>query len=211
MVLVAGTATRPVLAEDWGAYSLIPASAPAFVLEAVGSGTSEGTVVSIGKPAGTANQKWVITPKGNDLYSIRPSYSSSLVLAAAQGGVKIGTPIVLETDRGNRGSSGRSRRTRTGPTVSSPSMPRKRAGSSRRQAEPGGQDRLVDEQSGRSTSGVDDQAARRLHAPVAGGAVESRSQRPMSRPRSSRKPSSRARSRTSRFRAAPSSRAPCGR
>ena len=69
------------------------------MLEAVGSGTAEGTVVSIGKPAGTANQKWVITPRGNNLYSIRPSYSTTLVLAASKGGAATGTAIVLETDR----------------------------------------------------------------------------------------------------------------
>ncbi len=62
-VLVAGIATRPSFAEDWGAYSLVPASAPALVLEAVGTGTRAAMVVSIGKPAGTANLKWVITPK----------------------------------------------------------------------------------------------------------------------------------------------------
>ena len=99
-VLVAGHATRPAFAEDWGTYSITPAGAPALVLEAVGSGTDEGTVVSIGKPAGTANQKWVITPRGDNLYSIKPSYSSTLVLAVSRGGVKIGTPIVLESDKG---------------------------------------------------------------------------------------------------------------
>jgi gluconolactonase len=99
-VLVAVMAAPLSPAEDWGAYAIIPASAPALVLEAVGSGTHEGTVISIGKPAGTANQKWVITPKGNSLCSIKPSYSSNLVLAALNGGTAIGTAIVLETDRG---------------------------------------------------------------------------------------------------------------
>ncbi|MDR3635278.1 MAG: RICIN domain-containing protein [Isosphaeraceae bacterium] len=99
-VLGAVLAPRPAVAEDWGAYSLVPASAPALVLEAVGAGTSDGTVVSIGKPAGTANQKWVVTLKGNNLYAIRPSYSSNLVLAASKGGAAVGTAIVLETDRG---------------------------------------------------------------------------------------------------------------
>ena len=99
-VVVAAIATRPTRAEDWGAYSLVPASAPALVLEAVGSGTNEGTVVSIGKPAGSANQKWVITPRGNNLYSVKPSYDSTLVLAASKGGVAIGTAIVLETESG---------------------------------------------------------------------------------------------------------------
>jgi gluconolactonase len=99
-VLVACIATRPSFADDWGAYSLVPASAPALVLEAVGSGTEAGTVVSIGKPSGKANQKWVITPNGNNLYSIKPTSSSTLVLAASKGGVARGTAIVLETESG---------------------------------------------------------------------------------------------------------------
>ena len=98
-VLFAGFMTSPSSAEDWGAYALIPASAPALVLQANGSGTAEGTVVSIGKPAGTANQKWVVVPKGDDFFSIQPLYSSTLVLAAAKGGVDDGTPIVLEPDK----------------------------------------------------------------------------------------------------------------
>jgi gluconolactonase len=98
--LAACLATRPTLAEDWGAYLLVPASAPALVLEAVGSGTAEGTVISIGKPAGTPNQKWVITPRGSELYSIRPTHTPTLVLAASRGGSAIGTRIVLEADRG---------------------------------------------------------------------------------------------------------------
>jgi gluconolactonase len=99
-ILLAGTVSSPAFAEDWGAYSIIPSSAPALVLEAVGSGTNEGTVVSLAKPNGMANQKWVVTSRGNNFYSIKPSHSSSLVLAVAQGGVKIGTPVVLETDKG---------------------------------------------------------------------------------------------------------------
>lgn len=71
-----------------------------MVLEAVDSGTTEGTRVSIGKPAATPNQKWVITPKGDGFYAIKPSYSTTLTLAAAEGGMKNGTGIVLETDRG---------------------------------------------------------------------------------------------------------------
>jgi enterochelin esterase-like enzyme/sugar lactone lactonase YvrE len=102
LALVAFTSvvTNRAFAEDWGAYSLVPVAAPAMVLEAVGSGSDEGTVVSIGKPAGTANQKWVITSKGNNFYSIRPSYSSALLLAAAKGGTNRGTLVVLEADRG---------------------------------------------------------------------------------------------------------------
>ncbi len=96
LLLVAVT----VRGEDWGAYAIVPSSAPAFVLEAVGAGTTDGTIVSIGKPAGAAHQKWVITAKENNLYTIRPSYSNTLVLAAAQGGTKMGTQAVLETDQG---------------------------------------------------------------------------------------------------------------
>lgn len=98
--VVTGLASGPARAEDWGAYSIIPASAPALVLEAVGSGTAEGTPVSIGRPSGSAGQKWVVTPGGDNLYTIRPTHSPNLVLAAAKGGDKIGTPIVLEADSG---------------------------------------------------------------------------------------------------------------
>lgn len=87
-------------AEDWGAYSIVPVSAPMMVLEAVDSGTAEGTIVSINKPAGTPNQKWVITPKGDDLFTIKPSYSSTLALSVAKAAKTNGAPIVLETDSG---------------------------------------------------------------------------------------------------------------
>ena len=97
-VLFAGQATAQAVAEDWGAYAIVPASAPALVLEAVGGEVAEGTLVSIGKPSGSANQKWVITPKGEHSYSVSPSRSAALVLAAARGGTKPGTPIVLESD-----------------------------------------------------------------------------------------------------------------
>ena len=99
-LLVTSVAAGSSAAEDWGAYSLVPVSAQALVLEAVGSGTNEGTVVSIGKPAGTANQKWVIAAKGTNSYSIRPASCASLVLAAAKGGAGNGTAIVLEPDQG---------------------------------------------------------------------------------------------------------------
>ena len=69
--LIVGTATSLAIADDWGAYALIPASAPALVLEAVGSGRTEGTVVSIGKPTNSPNQKWVITAKPNKLFHSR--------------------------------------------------------------------------------------------------------------------------------------------
>ncbi|MCF7864135.1 MAG: RICIN domain-containing protein, partial [Kiritimatiellales bacterium] len=89
-----------ISAQIWnGTYSIVPASAPAMLLEAVGSGTADGTVVSIGTPAGTLNQTWVIVPESQGSYSIKPSYSTDLVLAAAKGGKGNGTQIVLETDR----------------------------------------------------------------------------------------------------------------
>jgi gluconolactonase len=100
VMLLAGLGTSPAVAEDWGAYALIPASAPRLVLEAVGAGKTNGTVVSIGKPRETPNQKWIITASGKDHYSIRPSYSSKLVLAVSNGGEEDGTPIVLETESG---------------------------------------------------------------------------------------------------------------
>jgi sugar lactone lactonase YvrE/enterochelin esterase-like enzyme len=71
-----------------------------MVLEAVSSGTTEGTPVSLGNPADTANQKWVISPKGDNFYSIKPSYSSTLALAVEKGGAQNSAPIVLETDSG---------------------------------------------------------------------------------------------------------------
>jgi enterochelin esterase-like enzyme/sugar lactone lactonase YvrE len=69
-----------------------------MVLEAVGAGTSDGTVVSIGSPTGDAKQKWNLVPKGDNVYVIRPSYSSTLVMVAQAGGTNDGTPIVLETE-----------------------------------------------------------------------------------------------------------------
>ena len=37
-ILLTGSASRSAIADDWGAYAIVPASAPAFVLEAVGAG-----------------------------------------------------------------------------------------------------------------------------------------------------------------------------
>ncbi len=88
------------LAEDWGTFSIVPVSGPNFALEAVDSGSESGTIVSIGKPTGAANQKWVILPKEEGFFSIKPSYSSTLVLAAAKGEQGNGVPAVLESDRG---------------------------------------------------------------------------------------------------------------
>lgn len=101
VLLACGAATWGTNAQDWeGAFTLTPASAPDMALEAVGSGTTAGTIVSIGHPTGAANQQWVITPKGQALYAIKPAYSATLRLAVAQGGTNNGTAIVLETDQG---------------------------------------------------------------------------------------------------------------
>ena len=93
-------ASGQLIAEDWGAYSIVPVSAPSLVLEAMGAGADNGTVVSIGKPGKTSNQKWVITPKDDKFYTIKPLSASGLVLSAAKGADGHGTAIVLETDKG---------------------------------------------------------------------------------------------------------------
>ncbi len=99
-VLCAGIISGHALAEDWGSYSIAPVSAPAMVLEAAGAGTEEGTGISIGKPAGSANQKWIIVPKGGDLFWIMPSSNPMLTLTVAKGEAKNGAAIVLESDNG---------------------------------------------------------------------------------------------------------------
>ena len=93
-------AARHSFAEDWGAYSIVPVSAQAMVLEAVGAGTDEGTAISIGKPAGTANQKWIIVPKGDGLFWIMPSSNPTLALTVANGETKNGAALVLQKDNG---------------------------------------------------------------------------------------------------------------
>lgn len=85
-------------AEDWGAYALVPVSAPAFVLESAGTG--DGAGVSIGKPAGAAHQKWTITPQGERLFSIQPAANPALALAVAKGANENGAAIVLEKESG---------------------------------------------------------------------------------------------------------------
>ena len=85
-------------AEDWGAYRIVSASTPEFVLEAVG-GVKEGAVVSIQKPSGGANQKWIIIP-GDGSVRVSPAQDPSLVLSVENGGNKNGTPVVLAKDRG---------------------------------------------------------------------------------------------------------------
>ncbi|MBI1246641.1 gluconolactonase [bacterium] len=90
--------SAPVFANDWGLYQIVPASAPKMVLEAVDSGKTDGTIVSINNPKDAANQKWQIIPKQPGYYALAPAHDSSLVLTAADGGTKIGTQIILQKD-----------------------------------------------------------------------------------------------------------------
>lgn len=87
-------------AEDWGAYSIVPASAQTMVLEAVGAGTEEGTVISINQPTGAANQKWIVVPQGDGFSWIMPTSNPMLALTVVDGGTKNGTAIVLQKDNG---------------------------------------------------------------------------------------------------------------
>lgn len=98
-LLVGGTSAS-VRAEDWGAYAIVPVSAPSLVLTATGEGALENKSVTIENPVGASNQKWVITLAGDTLYTIKPATSSTLVLTVAKGDAKNGAAIVLETDRG---------------------------------------------------------------------------------------------------------------
>ena len=43
-------------------------SVPLALAEAVDSGRADGTIVSLNKPAGGANQKWIITPREERLH-----------------------------------------------------------------------------------------------------------------------------------------------
>ena len=97
-LLVAGWfAQTRAIAEDWGAFSIIPVSGQTMVLEAVDAGTTSGTVVAIGKASGAANQKWTILPKGEGFFSLQPAHATGLALAVAGGSDKTGSLAVLET------------------------------------------------------------------------------------------------------------------
>ena len=104
IALALGAFTTTRAAEEWGVYSIVPVSTPTMVLEAVDSGREDGTIVSINKPAGGANQKWIITLHDEQFFTIKPAHDPSLVLAAAKGGAKQGTPIVLEKDEPGGGA-----------------------------------------------------------------------------------------------------------
>ncbi|MEZ5385461.1 MAG: RICIN domain-containing protein [Prosthecobacter sp.] len=89
--------TTAVFAEDWGSYQIVSVSAPEFVLEAVG-GKNEGDIVSINKPAGMPNQKWIIQPRGDGWFWLMPSSQPGLALTAEGAGKKNGTKIVIAKD-----------------------------------------------------------------------------------------------------------------
>ena len=99
-ILSFATIKQAAHADDWGADAIVPSSAPGMALEVVGGAKTDGAIVSIGRAADVPNQKWIVVPKGNGFYTIRPSYGGNLILAAAKGGTNNGTQIVLEEDRG---------------------------------------------------------------------------------------------------------------
>jgi enterochelin esterase-like enzyme/sugar lactone lactonase YvrE len=82
------------LAEDWGAYQIVSASAPEFVLEVMGS-TKEGDAVSINKPSNAPNQKWIIQPRGDGWHWLVPASQPELALAAEGAATKNGTKVLL--------------------------------------------------------------------------------------------------------------------
>lgn len=84
--------------DDWGAYHIVSASTPEFVLEAVG-GVQEGAAVSIQKPNAENHQKWIVVPTG-EWVRVSPASDPSLVLAVENGANQNGTRIVLQKDLG---------------------------------------------------------------------------------------------------------------
>ena len=127
-LLAAVGEANPAFAEDWGAYSIVPA-APRTGAGSVGSGTNEGTEVSLGRARRDGQPEMGrSTPKGNNLLFHQ---------AVLQLEPRAGCLARRREDRhahraGNgrgpsRGRSGSSRKTRTGRIASSPGMPRKKA------------------------------------------------------------------------------------
>lgn len=103
-------------AVDWsGPFTISPVSAPGAVLEA--TGTSDGAIVTIGKPSGATRQRWTIVPRGDSSYTIRPAANTAMAMAANAGGTANGTHIVLETDTGKPWQTWRIVRSPFGATV----------------------------------------------------------------------------------------------
>jgi len=87
--------------QDWsGSFTLVPVSAPDLVLEAVPPGTTEGNVISVGRPAGASNQVWVVTRREGNAYALAARSNPGRVLAVAAGRTNNGAPVVLEQDTG---------------------------------------------------------------------------------------------------------------
>lgn len=89
--------TSAVFAEDWGMYQIVSASAPEFVLEVVG-GMKAGDVISIQKPNGSANQKWIFDPKGDGWYWVMPASMPTLTLTVTNDEKKNGAKITIEKE-----------------------------------------------------------------------------------------------------------------
>lgn len=81
-------------------FTISPSGQPVMALEVNGPKAHDGSAVSIGVPSGAPNQKWLLVPKDNHLYVIRPASGANLALAAAKAGTDKGTPIVVETENG---------------------------------------------------------------------------------------------------------------
>lgn len=87
----------PAPGQEWGGpFTISPVSAPGTALEVVGGGSAEGTIVSIGTPDGSIRQRWVLQPRGPNLYAISPACAPAMVMAPHGGATDNGTPIVLE-------------------------------------------------------------------------------------------------------------------
>lgn len=87
-------------AEDWGAYQLVPVSAPDYVLEVTGA-PDAGAGVSIHKPAGSAAQKWLIHPRGDGWHALASAAQPGLVLAVANREARNGARIALAKEDGS--------------------------------------------------------------------------------------------------------------
>lgn len=97
-VFVVGLMSQGFATEDWGAYVLVPVSAPAMALETLDTEPREGTSVTIGKNVGNGIQKWSISARGEDGFVIHPFSKPDLVLSVEGSGSKNGTRIVLQKD-----------------------------------------------------------------------------------------------------------------
>jgi sugar lactone lactonase YvrE/enterochelin esterase-like enzyme len=92
--LVVGINSAPDMKEkasdDWGLYSIRPVGGATMVLEPVDG------VVTIGKPTGSAQQKWAIVRNDDGFVSIKPSHDSTRALSVEGASTQRGTRIVLE-------------------------------------------------------------------------------------------------------------------